>query len=118
ASFVAPLGATVNMDGTAIYEAVAAIFIANMYGIDLEFGEQLIIFLTATFSAIGAAGIPGAGLIMMTMVLASVGIPVEGISLIVAIDRVLDMFRTSVNVWGDSIGAAVIARSEGEEVLK
>jgi Na+/H+-dicarboxylate symporter len=110
ASFVAPLGATVNMDGTAIYEAVAAIFIANMYGVDLTFGQQFVIFLTATFSAIGAAGIPGAGLIMMTLVLDSVGLPAAGIGLIVGVDRVLDMFRTSINVWGDSIGAAIVAK--------
>lgn len=114
ASFVAPLGATVNMDGTAIYEAVAAIFIANMYGIDLTFSQQFIIFLTATFSAIGAAGIPGAGLLMMTLVLDSVGLPAEGIGLIVGVDRILDMFRTGINVWGDSIGAAIIAKGLNE----
>ena len=114
-SFVAPLGATVNMDGTAIYEAVAAIFIANMYGVDLTFTQQFVIFLTATFSAIGAAGIPGAGLIMMTLVLDSVGLPAEGIGLIVGVDRILDMFRTSINVWGDSIGAAIIARGINED---
>lgn len=113
-SFVAPLGATVNMDGTAIYEAVAAVFIANMYGVDLTFGQQTTIFLTATFSAVGAAGIPGAGLIMMTLVLSSVGLPAEGIQLIVVVDRALDMLRTCLNVWGDSIGAAIIARTEGE----
>lgn len=112
ASFVAPLGATVNMDGTAIYEAVAAVFIANMYGVDLSAGEQFIIFITATFSAVGAAGIPGAGLIMMTLVLNAVGLPVEGIQLIVVVDRGLDMLRTSINVWGDSLGAAIIAKSE------
>lgn len=116
-SFVAPLGATVNMDGTAIYEAVAALFIANMYGIELSFTQQVVVFLTATFSAIGAAGIPGAGLIMMTLVLNSVGIPVEGIQIVIIVDRALDMLRTSINVWGDSIGAAIIARSEGETVL-
>lgn len=111
ASFVAPLGATVNMDGTAIYEAIAVVFIANMYGIDLSFAQQFIIFITATFSAIGAAGIPGAGLVMMVIVLNSVGLPVEGISLIVIVDRLLDMFRTAINVWGDSIGAAVVGIS-------
>lgn len=117
ASFVVPLGATVNMDGTAIYEAVAAIFIANMYAIELNASQQLTVFLTATFSAIGAAGIPGAGLIMLALVLNSVGVPAEGIALIVGIDRFLDMLRTCVNVWGDSIGAVVIAKSEGEVVL-
>ena len=106
------------MDGTAIYEAVAALFIANMYGVELSFSQQMIIFLTATFSAIGAAGIPGAGLIMMTMVLASVGLPVEGIQLVVAIDRPLDMLRTSINVWGDSAGATIIAKTEGEELAE
>ncbi|RME57230.1 MAG: dicarboxylate/amino acid:cation symporter [Candidatus Dadabacteria bacterium] len=109
--FVAPLGSTVNMDGTAIYEAVAAIFIANVYGMHLGFQEQIIVFLTATFSAVGAASIPGAGLVMMTMVLSSVGIPLEGIKLIVVVDRVLDMLRTSVNVWGDSVGSAVIDKA-------
>ena len=118
ASFVAPLGATINMDGTAIYEAIAAVFIANMYGVDLSLGQQAIIFLTATFSAIGAAGIPGAGLIMMTLVLNSVGLPAQGIELVVIVDRALDMLRTSVNVWGDSIGAAILAVSEGEQVVR
>ncbi len=117
ASFIAPLGATVNMDGTAIYEAIAAVFIANMYGVELSFTQQLIIFLTATFSAIGAAGIPGAGLIMMTLVLDSVGLPAAGIQLIVVVDRGLDMLRTCINVWGDSLGAAIIARSENENIL-
>ncbi|MCB0318745.1 MAG: dicarboxylate/amino acid:cation symporter [Bdellovibrionales bacterium] len=116
ASFVAPLGATINMDGTAIYEAIAAVFIANMYGVELSFNQQIIIFLTATLSAVGAAGIPGAGLIMMTLILNSVGLPVQGIQLIVIVDRVLDMLRTSINVWGDSVGAAVLAVSEGAEL--
>ncbi len=118
AGFVAPLGATANMDGTAIYEAIAAIFIANMYGVDLTFPQQFAIFITATFSAIGAAGIPGAGLVMMTMVLGVVNLPLEGIQLIVVVDRVLDMVRTSVNVWGDSVGSAIIAVSEGDKVLE
>ena len=119
AGFVASLGATVNMDGTAIYEAVAAVFIANIYGIELSFNNQLVVFLTATFSAIGAAGIPGAGLIMMTLVLSSVGLPAEGIGLIVVVDRILDMFRTCINVWGDSIGAKIIAVGENEShILK
>ncbi len=109
ASFVPPLGATVNMDGTALYESVAAIFIANAYGINLGFSEQITIFLTATFSAIGAAGIPGAGIVMMTLVLSSVGLPAEGLSLIIGIDRILDMFRTAINVWGDSVGTAIVS---------
>jgi Na+/H+-dicarboxylate symporter len=106
--FIAPLGSTINMDGTAIYEAIAAIFIANMYGFTLSFSEQFIIFITATVSAVGAAGIPGAGLITMTMVLASVGLPEAGIALIVGVDRLLDMLRTAINVWGDSIGALIL----------
>lgn len=114
ASFVLPLGATVNMDGTALYEAVAAIFIAQAFGIDLTMGEQFIIFLTATLAAIGAAGVPSAGLVTMIIVLEAVGLPVAGIGLLVAVDRVLDMMRTTVNVWGDACGAAVIAASEGK----
>jgi len=114
--FVAPLGATVNMDGTAIYEAVAVVFIANMLGVDLSLTQLLIVFLTATFSAIGAAGIPGAGLIMMVLILNAVGLPPEAISLVVVVDRILDMMRTCLNVWGDSIGSAVVASSEGEEL--
>lgn len=112
-SFVLPLGATVNMDGTALYEAVAAIFIAQAFGIDLSFGMQVTIFLTATLAAVGAAGVPSAGLVTMIIVLEAVGLPVEGIGLLVAVDRVLDMMRTTVNVWGDACGAAVIASSEG-----
>ena len=116
ASFVLPLGATVNMDGTALYEAVAAMFIAQAYGIDLSLWHQLIIMLTATLASIGAAAIPGAGLVTMVIVLKAVGLPLEGIGMILAVDRILDMCRTSVNVWGDSCGAAVIARLEGEQI--
>ncbi len=111
-SFVLPLGATVNMDGTALYEAVAAIFIAQAYGISLTFGQQLLIIVTATLAAIGAAGIPSAGLITMIIVLKQVNLPLEGIGLITAVDRILDMVRTTVNVWGDSVGARTIAHSE------
>jgi Na+/H+-dicarboxylate symporter len=111
-SFVLPLGATINMDGTALYEAVAAIFIAQLYGIDLSIGQQIVIFFTANLAAIGAAGIPEAGLVTMVMVLESVGLPVEGIAAILAIDWFLDRFRTTVNVWGDSVGAAVIAQTK------
>lgn len=114
AGFVLPLGATVNMDGTAIYEAIAVVFIANLMGVELSLGQQVIVFFTATVSAIGAAGIPGAGLIMMVLILRSVGLPPEGMQYIIAVDRLLDMLRTGINVWGDSVGAAVIARSEGE----
>jgi Na+/H+-dicarboxylate symporter len=106
--FVLPLGATVNMDGTALYEAVAAIFIAQLYGIEITFVQQVIIVLTATLAAIGAAGIPQAGLVTMIIVLKTVGLPIEGIGAILAIDWFLDRIRTTVNVWGDSIGAAVI----------
>lgn len=108
ASFVLPLGATINMDGTALYEAVAAIFIAQLYGVDLTFGQQIIIVLTATLAAIGAAGIPQAGLVTMVIVLQAVNLPVEGMASILAVDWLLDRFRTAVNVWGDSVGAAVI----------
>jgi len=108
ALFVLPLGATINMDGTALYEAVAAVFIAQAVGIDLSFGQQLIILLTATLAAVGAAGIPEAGLVTMVLVLKSVGLPLEGIGLLLAVDWFLDRCRTTVNVWGDAIGAAVI----------
>jgi Na+/H+-dicarboxylate symporter len=96
------------MDGTALYESIAVMFIANISGVDLTFSEQITIFITATFASIGAAGIPGAGLIMMTLILDSVGLSTEYIALIIAVDRFLDMFRTSINVWGDLIGAKVI----------
>lgn len=110
--FVLPFGATINMDGTALYEAVAVIFIAQSYGIALGGGELLIVFLTATLAAIGAAGIPEAGLVTMVLVLQAVGLPLEGIGLILAIDWLLDRFRTTINVWGDSVGAAVIDNLE------
>ena len=117
-SFVLPLGATVNMDGTALYEAVAAMFIAQAYGIDLSIGQQLVIMLTATLASIGAAAIPGAGLVTMVIVLRAVNLPLEGIGMILAVDRILDMLRTAVNVWGDACGAAVVARLEGEQLNK
>ncbi|MCY4262821.1 MAG: dicarboxylate/amino acid:cation symporter [Candidatus Dadabacteria bacterium] len=113
--FVLPLGATVNMDGTALYESVAVIFIAQSYGITLGEGELIVIFLTATLAAIGAAGIPEAGLVTMVLVLQAVGLPIEGIGIILAIDWFLDRFRTTVNVWGDSIGAAVIEKLEPDK---
>lgn len=113
-SFVLPLGATVNMDGTALYECVAAMFIAQVYGIDLSFGAQFTVVITALLASIGAAGIPMAGLVMMTIVLKAVGLPLEGIGLILAVDRILDMVRTSTNVWSDSCGTLIIAKSEGE----
>lgn len=110
--FALPLGATVNMNGTAMYESVAAIFIAQVFGVELGFTGQAIIFITATLAAIGAAGIPEAGLVTMVMVLQAVGLPLEGIGLLLAIDWFLDRCRTTVNVWGDSIGAAVIDHLE------
>jgi proton glutamate symport protein len=108
AEFVLPLGATINMDGTALYESVAAIFIAQAYQIDLSIGQQVIIFMTASLAAVGAAAIPGAGLVTMSIVLTAVGLPLEGIGLILAVDRILDMFRTTVNVFGDSVGTIVV----------
>lgn len=110
AGFVLPLGATINMDGTALYEAVAAIFIAQSINMPLTFGMLLVIFLTATLAAIGAAGIPEAGLVTMVIVLTAVGLPVSGIGLILAIDWFLDRLRTTVNVFGDTVGAGVIDR--------
>ncbi len=112
ASFVLPIGATINMDGTALYEAVAAMFIAQVYGIELGLIPQAIVFVTATLAAIGAAGIPEAGLVTMVIVLRAVGLPVEGIGLILTIDWFLDRFRTTINVWGDSVGAGVIESLE------
>lgn len=114
--FVLPIGATVNMDGTAMYEAIAAIFIAQMIGMPLGFTEQITIFVTATLAAIGAAGIPEAGLVTMVMVLQSVGLPLEGIGMLLSIDWFLDRCRTTVNVWGDSIGAAVVDKLEEKYV--
>jgi len=113
-SFTLPLGATINMDGTALYECVAAMFIAQAYGVDLTFGQQALVVVTALLASIGAAGIPMAGLVMITVVLTAVGLPLEGIGLVLAVDRILDMLRTSVNVWSDSCGAVTIARSENE----
>ncbi|PCJ61932.1 MAG: dicarboxylate/amino acid:cation symporter [Planctomycetota bacterium] len=116
-NFVLPLGATINMDGTALYEAVAAIFIAQLYGIDLSIMHLIIIFFTATLAAIGAAGIPEAGLVTLVIVLGAVGLPIEGISMILIIDWFLDRCRTTVNVWGDSIGAAIIDKNLEENTV-
>jgi Na+/H+-dicarboxylate symporter len=110
--FVLPIGATINMDGTALYESVAAIFIAQATGHALGIGQQAIIFITATLAAVGAAGIPQAGLVTMVIVLRAVGLPLEGIGMILAIDWFLDRCRTTVNVWGDAVGAAVVDRLE------
>lgn len=115
-SFVLPLGATINMDGTALYECVAAIFIAQAYGIELTAVQQIIVVVTALLASIGAAGVPMAGLVMITVVLSAVGLPLEGVGLIIAVDRILDMCRTTVNVWSDSCGTVVIAKSEGESL--
>lgn len=113
-SFTLPLGATINMDGTALYECVAAMFIAQVYGVDLGIGQQFLVVVTALLASIGAAAIPMAGLVMITVILSAVNLPLEGIGLILAVDRILDMYRTSVNVWSDSCGAVIIAKSEGE----
>lgn len=109
--FVLPLGATVNMDGTALYEAVAVMFIAQAYAIPMGFSEQVIIFITATLAAIGAAGIPQAGLVTMVIVLTAVNLPLEGIGMLLAVDWFLDRIRTLVNVWGDSAGAAILEKA-------
>ena len=106
-SFVLPLGATINMDGTAIYQGVCAIFIASCYGIDLSLGQMLTIVLTATLASIGTAGVPGSGMIMLAMVLQSVGLPVEGIALVAGIDRIFDMGRTTLNITGDATAAVI-----------
>nr|WP_186429395.1 dicarboxylate/amino acid:cation symporter [Clostridium sp. BSD9I1] len=114
ASFVLPLGATINMDGTAIYQGVSAIFIAQVYGIALTPGQQVTVLLTALLASIGTAGVPGAGFMMLMMVLTSVGLPLEGAALIAGIDRILDMGRTSVNVIGDVAGSIVVGATENE----
>lgn len=112
ASFVLPLGATINMDGTALYEAVAVLFIAQVYGIDLSLVQQGIVAITALLASIGAAGIPHAGMVMMVVVLNAVGLPTTAVALILAVDRILDMCRTTVNVWSDSVAAAVVDATE------
>ncbi|MBC8515245.1 dicarboxylate/amino acid:cation symporter [bacterium] len=111
AKFVLPLGATINMDGTALYEAVAVVFIAQAYGMELSLGSLIVIALTATLASIGAAGIPEAGLVTMALVLTAVGLPLEGAGIIIGVDWFLDRFRTTVNVWGDGVGAAVVDAS-------
>ncbi len=115
-SFVLPLGATINMDGTALYQGVAALFIAQIYGMDLNLGEQLTIVTSATLASVGAAGVPGAGMITLAMVLTAVGVPTEGLALVLGVDRLLDMFRTATNVVGDSTAAVVMARLEDEKL--
>lgn len=113
-SFVLPLGATINMDGTSLYQAVAAVFIAQAYGMDLDMGQQLTIVLTATLASIGAAAVPGAGMVMLVIVLGAIGVPTEGLALIFGVDRLLDMMRTVVNVTGDATVATVVASTEGQ----
>jgi len=108
AGFVLPIGATINMDGTSLYQAVAAVFIAQVFGYDLDLGQQLTIVLTATLASIGSAAVPGAGIVMLVIVLESIGVPSSGIALIFAVDRILDMFRTAVNVTGDTTVAAIV----------
>lgn len=116
-SFVLPLGSTINMDGTALYECVAAMFIAQAYGIELGLTEQFLIVITALVTSIGVAGIPAASLVAISIILTTIGLPLEGLGLILAVDRVLDMCRTSVNVFSDSCGAVIIAKSEGEDKI-
>ena len=116
-SFVLPLGATINMDGTSCYQAIAAVFIAQVYGMELDLAAQLTIVMTATLASIGSAAVPGAGIIMLAIVLGAVGVPLEGISLIFAVDRPLDMCRTVVNVTGDATVATIVARTENELIL-
>ncbi len=117
AGFVLPLGATINMDGTALYECVAALFIAQAYGLDLSFAQQFTVVITALLTSIGVAGIPSASLVAITIILAAIGLPAEGVGLILAVDRLLDMSRTAVNVFSDSCGAVIIARTEGERAV-
>lgn len=113
-SFVLPLGATINMDGTALYQGVCALFIAQVYGVELTFAQQITVIISATLASIGTAGVPGAGFIMLTMVLQSVGLPLEASALIAGIDRILDMIRTSINIVGDASCSVVVAATEKE----
>ena len=113
-SFVLPLGATINMDGTSLYQAVAAVFIAQVFGIDLDITQQLTIVLTATLASIGAAAVPGAGMVMLVIVLGAINVPAEGLALIFGVDRILDMLRTVVNVTGDATIATAVASSENK----
>lgn len=116
-SFVLPLGATINMDGTALYQAVAAVFIAQTIGMDLALGAQLTIVFTAVLASIGTAAVPGAGIIMLIIILEAVGVPSAGIALILGVDRILDMMRTVTNVTGDATVAVAIHSSEGQQSI-
>lgn len=118
ASFVLPLGATINMDGTAIYQGVCAVFIASCYGINLSLGDMATIVLTATLASIGTAGVPGAGMVMLAMVLQSVNIPVEGIALVAGIDRIFDMGRTTINITGDAACAVIVSKMEDRKAQR
>jgi Na+/H+-dicarboxylate symporter len=114
--FVAPLGATVNMDGTALYECAVVMFIAQLYGVSLDVSQQILIVVLALLTSVGVAGIPAASLVAIVIILQAVGLPLEAIAIVMATDRVLDMMRTAVNIFGDSCGAAIIARTEGEKI--
>ena len=118
ASFVLPLGATINMDGTAIYQGVCAVFIATCFGISLTLPQMLTIVLTATLASIGTAGVPGSGMIMLAMVLQSVGLPVEGIALVAGVDRIFDMGRTVVNITGDAACSIIVSRLEDKKATR
>ena len=118
ASFVLPLGATINMDGTAIYQAVCTVFIASCYGINLTFAQIVTVIVTATIASIGTAGVPGAGVIMLAMVLQAVGLPIDGIALVLGVDRIFDMGRTVVNITGDSACALCISSIETNKKSK
>jgi Na+/H+-dicarboxylate symporter len=125
-NFVIPIGATINMDGTALYEAVAALFLFQLFGVDLTFGDTVIVVMTATLAAIGAAGIPSAGLVTLVIVITAVNtslagrglppVPISAIGIIIGVDRLVDMLRTTMNVWGDVVGAKVITRLAPDEV--
>ena len=114
ASFTVPLGATINMDGTAIMQGVATVFLANVYGVELGMGGYLTVIAMSVLASIGTAGVPGVGLVMLTMVLTQVGLPIEGIALILGVDRLMDMIRTAVNITGDAVVSTIVAKSEGK----
>ena len=114
ASFTVPFGATINMDGTAIMQGVATVFIANIYGLELGMAGYLTVILMSVLASVGTAGVPGVGLIMLSMVFTQVGLPVEGIGLILGVDRLMDMIRTAVNVSGDAVVSSIVAKSEGK----
>jgi Na+/H+-dicarboxylate symporter len=114
-SFVLPLGATVNMNGTALYECAAALFIAQAYGLELTFGVQFSVVVIALLTSIGVAGVPSASLVAIAIILTAIGLPIEAVGVLLVFDRVLDMARTSINIWGDISCATIVARLEGEE---